>query len=352
MYDFKTHTLDGVSVSYTSLPYHAMATALQDTRLTQAAKNVYITLLMYAAYKKTQTFSFSATWISEKIGATRKTVASALSQLKEIGLVSDNGIVIPKISDADISLKQKPRSNRDFVQTKLESNNEECVLFKQKNNDNDGDQDFVQTKPKNNAGDILFKQNADDVIAQRLAVYEKTFGVGRVPKSIIQATMDSVHLEVDQPQEEKITRHEEKITAAVGKKVTPHITITSNSYKNNTSGNARSVDVCFTSAHEQFVGTKSDTVKRKSSVTKSMGDMITGKFKVAVWVKAYIEKTLISMNVTSAKAREDYLEQIEYAVSPMGAFHSTYTQNPIKALRSIAKLVGQGRWSTPCGMYA
>ena len=64
-------------------------------QLTQTAKNAYIALLSYAAYKNKLTFNITVTWVAEKLAVTRKTAGTALAQLKEFGFANDTGIVIP-----------------------------------------------------------------------------------------------------------------------------------------------------------------------------------------------------------------------------------------------------------------
>ena len=95
MYNFNAHTLNGVAVSYSSLPNFALDIIERDERLTLASKMIYIRLLRYASMIKQTAFRITAVWLSDNIVINRNTISRSIVQLKQYGYMTDKGIVIP-----------------------------------------------------------------------------------------------------------------------------------------------------------------------------------------------------------------------------------------------------------------
>ena len=98
MYNFNAHTLNGVAVSYSSLPNFALDIIERDERLTLASKMIYIRLLRYASMIKQTTFRITAVWLSDNIVINRNTISRSIVQLKQYGYMTDKGIVIPDMT--------------------------------------------------------------------------------------------------------------------------------------------------------------------------------------------------------------------------------------------------------------
>ena len=100
MYNFNAHALNGVAVSYSSLPNFALDIIERDERLTLASKMIYIRLLRYASMVKDTAFKITGSWLVEQLAMNRHTVSRSLAQLKQCGYVTDKGLVIPSTEKA------------------------------------------------------------------------------------------------------------------------------------------------------------------------------------------------------------------------------------------------------------
>jgi hypothetical protein len=98
MYNFNAHTLNGVAVSYSSLPNFALDIIERDERLTLASKLIYMRLLRYASMIKQTAFKITGSWLTENITINRHTVMRSIVQLKQYGYMTDKGIVIPDMT--------------------------------------------------------------------------------------------------------------------------------------------------------------------------------------------------------------------------------------------------------------
>jgi hypothetical protein len=98
MYNFAAHTLNGVAVSYSSLPNFALDIIERDERLTLASKLIYIRLLRYASMIKQTAFKITGSWLVQNVVIDRRTVSRSIVQLKQCGYMTDNGIVIPDMT--------------------------------------------------------------------------------------------------------------------------------------------------------------------------------------------------------------------------------------------------------------
>ena len=98
MYNFNAHTLNGVAVSYSSLPNFALDIIERDERLTLASKLIYMRLLRYASMIKQTAFKITGSWLTENITINRHTVMRSIVQLKQYGYLSNAGIVIPDMT--------------------------------------------------------------------------------------------------------------------------------------------------------------------------------------------------------------------------------------------------------------
>ena len=95
MYNFSAHTLNGVAVSYSSLPNFALDIIERDERLTLASKLIYMRLLRYASMIKQTAFKITGSWLVQNVVIDRRTVSRSIVQLKQYGYMTDKGIVIP-----------------------------------------------------------------------------------------------------------------------------------------------------------------------------------------------------------------------------------------------------------------
>jgi hypothetical protein len=113
MYNFNAHTLNGVAVSYSSLPNFALEFVERDTRLTLASKMIYIRLLRYAAMLKDTAFKITGSWLSDNLAMNRNTVSRSLVQLKQCGYVTDKGIVIPETEKAKTIENEQEKTHEE-----------------------------------------------------------------------------------------------------------------------------------------------------------------------------------------------------------------------------------------------
>ncbi len=394
MYDFNTHSINGINVSYCVLPYHAIDQVAKHETLTSTAKSAYFVLLSYASYKATESFYVTATWISDRLSITRKTASAALSQLKVFGFATDNGIIIPKLDNVS---KRRSDKQTDFAQTKLtikqkrqasaktlsEQNNktnitsvtsnpvdsgkpsnninasvnfvqaqtkekpptqvntntsiehktvnvEQQILSKQNNITND----FVQTKSNDSPVEPNDEQNL--LIKEHIQRLEAVFGVGRVPTPMKKGIFDSVMMAV------KITNPEVKITTKMGKNYPSHITNLETSNKNNNPvQNVQSV-----SAQQVLASQLTDTDKQIITASNVVTRLHSSKLQ---YLNRYIEAALQRMRVGAGQI-EVYIDEITYSLTK-GAFAQTYIESPMKAVRACLNIIEAGNWRPQAGMY-
>jgi hypothetical protein len=404
MYNFETQSIDGINVSYCVLPYHAIDKVARHDKLTPTAKSAFFVLLSYASYKASESFYVTATWISERLSITRKTASTALTQLKEFGFATDNGIIVPALDNLS---KRRNDKQPDFAQTKstIKQNRQKssAILSEQNNDAAKTSENFVRTKKpepevmpqaevttnKQNTShidsDILSEQNTSQLtqsasvqesqepneqqnllIQERIAKLESLFGVGRVPKSTVKGIIDSVMADV------KITQPEVKITHETGKNYPPHITNLETSFKNNIPAHEQAPNLVATKNTGNDVGMFSNHAKRgnvgNGTTEPSPTSPVVGSTKqitvkgtdVVAAAKAlhggklrylnrYMETALQRMRVGAGQI-EVYMDEITYSLTK-GAFAETFAQCPMKAVRACLNIVEAGKWRPNAGMY-
>jgi predicted transcriptional regulator len=151
MYNFNAHTLNGVAVSYSSLPNFALEFVERDTRLTLASKMIYIRLLRYAAMLKDTAFKITGSWLIEQLAMNRSTVTRSLAQLKQCGYVTDKGIVIPETEKAK-TIENEQVQARDEVSNMVNDLLKKVGSSKAKTTENP-----VQNAPQDDAKSTTFE---------------------------------------------------------------------------------------------------------------------------------------------------------------------------------------------------
>lgn len=116
MYNFHEKTFDNRMVSYCSVPNFALEIVEEHPTLTNAAKLVYSRALRWAVKQRNSNYNFSIAWFVEKLKLDRKTVSSAIKQLKELNFFSDDGIVIPTPREQDF-IKTNKTTNHTTINT-------------------------------------------------------------------------------------------------------------------------------------------------------------------------------------------------------------------------------------------
>jgi hypothetical protein len=405
MYNFETQSIDGIDVSYCVLPYHAIDKVARHDKLTPTAKSAFFVLLSYASYKASESFYVTATWISERLSITRKTASTALTQLKEFGFATDNGIIVPAL---DSLSKRRNDKQPDFAQTKLtikqKRQQKNTKILSEQNNGNANaaktSENFVRTKKpepeaipqaevttnkrntSNIDSDILSEQNTSQItqttqapqkpseqqsflIQERIAKLESLFGVGRVPQGTVKGIIDSVMsgVKTDQP--------EVKITHETGKNYPPHITNLKTSFKNNIPEHEQAPNLVTTQNTGNDVGMFSNHAKRgnveieptqqaRALRTRNDSRQTTKNGSVETAAKAlhggklrylnrYMETALQRMRVGAGQI-EVYMDEITFSLTK-GAFAETFAQCPMKAVRACLNIVEAGKWRPNAGMY-
>jgi hypothetical protein len=84
--------------------------------LTNAAKLIYSRALRWAVKQRNSNYNFTIAWFVEKLKLDRKTVSSAIKQLKEHNFFSDEGIVIPTPREKDF-IKTNKANNHTPINT-------------------------------------------------------------------------------------------------------------------------------------------------------------------------------------------------------------------------------------------
>jgi hypothetical protein len=123
MYNFHEKTFDNRMVSYCSVPNFALEIVEEHPTLTNAAKLVYSRALRWAVRQRNSNYNFSIAWFVEKLKLDRKTVSSAIKQLKELNFFSDNGIVIPTPREQDFIKTNKTNNHTPISTQQVSSDN-------------------------------------------------------------------------------------------------------------------------------------------------------------------------------------------------------------------------------------
>lgn len=123
MYNFHEKTFDNRMVSYCSVPNFALEIVEEHPTLTNAAKLVYSRALRWAVKQRNSNYNFSIAWFVEKLKLDRKTVSSAIKQLKELNFFSDDGIVIPSPREQDFIKTNKPTNHTPINTQQVSSDN-------------------------------------------------------------------------------------------------------------------------------------------------------------------------------------------------------------------------------------
>lgn len=330
MLDLRNMTYNGTAVAYATLPMYMLNAALQQDKLTPAAKLVFVRLMAYASAVHTNTFAITVAWVAKNTGLCRKTAARALSLLSDQGYVNDSGIVFTAPPD-----KTKRTTQHHFPDaTKM-------------------------IEPDITPADIEVDLGID---------LEAGLGIDlNVDCDIEQLPNPSLDIDLTLDETTDIggqlndilrslgsTKRVDKMSHAVGKNVPPmgknvplHITIPNKqSETKHSSTPSVTVGVLPVVKASGFV----EPTKPKSLATMLQG-FTTGKTKTALHGKhsAYIETALKRMMVTSLSERARYQSEIAYAAT-QGAFSETYSHTPLKAIRACLNLVEAGRWKANGGM--
>jgi hypothetical protein len=315
MYDFKARTFNGVLVSYSVIPYHAIVAANKHDKLTPASKAVYLLLLAYAAKENTTTFRITPTWVSDNLCITRKTASAALALLSEHGFVDSKGIIIPEPNPDSHRKTATPKKSVEKPETEKE------------------------IQPEKTEDTSIELQIADEIRA-----LEGIFGVGRVPES----QLSRIHAKRGQvkntPAEVKITPDSAKNSTKTGNLYPSHITNPtgpSTEPLENIPPNA-DVGVFYDSASRRIVKSVED---RSCSISKLAANTLH-KTKLRS-VESYIQSAMRRMRVGTKQA-EQYFDEIVYSITK-GAFSTS--ENQMKSVRACLKIIENGQWRAPAGMY-
>lgn len=334
-YDFNTHSLNGEAVPYCALPFHALEAAFKHEQLTQTAKNVYIALLSYAAYKNKLSFGITVTWIADKLAVTRKTAGAALAQLKEFGFANDSGILIPK-TEKKAKIKAEVCSNKvnntegEFCSDKMEA----------ASNPQNTNNDFVQTKPDSQIKDA---ENALETMISTLVAT----GLSRSKaESIAKVRLERSKIEKSS---------EEKITQQMGKNY-PHNNIPKVTTQENLPEQPVKVghnNQFAATNNKASGGLSSSTDKGKLSQTGSTAKSQGFLAKIGTAIKSalgdkdvrnskgYVTAALKRMTVRSQTEIDRYYAEIMYAIQA----------NQMQTIKGCLWLIEQGKWKAPAGMY-
>lgn len=325
MLDLRNMTYNGTAVAYATLPMYMLNAALQQDKLTPAAKLVFVRLMAYASAVHTNTFAITVAWVAKNTGLCRKTAARALALLSDQGYVNSTGIVFTAPPE-----KTKRTTQHHFPDaTKM-------------------------VEPDITPADIEVDLGID---------LEAGLGIDlNVDCDIDQLPNPSLDIDLTLDETTDITgqlndilrslgstKRVDKMSHAVGKNVPLHITIPNKQSEiKHSSTPSVTVGVLPVAKAKGFV----EPTKPQSLATLLQG-FTTGKPKPALHGKhsAYIETALKRMMVTSPSERARYQSEIAYAAT-QGVFSDTYSHTPLKAIRACLNLVEAGRWKPNAGMYA
>jgi hypothetical protein len=303
-YDFNNHSLNGKSVAYCALPFHAIEAAFSHKQLTQTAKNAYIALLSYAAYKNKLTFNITVTWVAEKLAVTRKTAGTALAQLKEFGFANDTGIVIPS---TDKVAKSKAAN--------------------------------TQPKPKPEQDSVNCENPEQPSIEEQVETFIKAgFSRDKAEKMVLRVL-------------EATKNKQENFTQSVSKKYphnnTPKVTTQDNLPKQPSNiqpeshfaaTNYKDKGQLSSSANARCVK-KQDDNSVVAQITKQI-KYLNGEKKIRN-TKSYVFKSLQRMTVKSNSELERYYNEIIYSIE----------RGFIRSIDAALWLIENGRWKHPSGQY-
>lgn len=341
-YDFNAHSLNGETVPFCALPFHALESIFSHKELTHAAKNTYVALLAYAAYVKKLEFNITVGWVADKISVTRKTASAALAQLREFGFAHDNGISIPETTKRAKKTEKLAKTPITLPVTEIENQNAQLI------------DDASSVQPSN----VITEQ-----VEQKAIVNENSIATQEARLSYEEEVDALVKTGFDREKAEKIINNsrknlpinEEKITKSVDTFYSPNNNTENLTDKDNLTTSATSANSKpqFAAANQvscQFSSSvEVGEVKDKPSNSNVLANIISQAIKAMskqkskqekiVHDRAYTMGALIKMNVTSPSEREKYFSELMYALE----------MRYIRSLRAGLWLIAQGRWKTPIG---
>lgn len=101
---------DGQEYKHTRIPCHVFDKVMEDHRLTQTSKLIYLQLLQFASKRSTNEITWSNSWLAKRFGLCKKTIQRSIAELKNAGYIDEHGfLVIPEGEEED--LISKPASN-------------------------------------------------------------------------------------------------------------------------------------------------------------------------------------------------------------------------------------------------
>jgi hypothetical protein len=388
-YNFNTHTLNGQIVPYCALPFHAIDQALKHPNLTQAAKNAYMALMAYAAYKNKLCFNITATWIAEKLACTRKTAASALNQLREFGFANDMGILIPE-HDKFCTSKKVLHKQNNFAQTKPDDDNQkdnqplqtnrstyldECCINKTLSAPQEQDitiQANAQHSFQATSSNTETENNVTEFCTNKKVLHKQNnFAQTKSDSEINNAEQQSAISFENQYQMFKSlgfsdAKAKEKADTAVRVSMEKSTQPVSNFYPHNNTPNQTtpknnipdndtvSQPYCMITTDKHsgklfFSGRVGDVGKEQSSnsftnlINSTISKVVNGiaKTKRIINPKLYCEKALRRMGVSSPIEIERYTNEVIYSVKA----------KQMQSINACLWLIESGKWRTPAGLY-
>lgn len=326
-YDFNSHSLNGEAVPYCALPFHAIEAAFSHKQLTQTAKNAYIALLSYAAYKNKLSFGITVTWIADKLAVTRKTAGAALAQLREFGFANEQGINIPTTEKrAKTSVKKEPAKTQSPSYNKEPSKLVPVVVSTDSGIEN-------KKQPEEPEHTLSFEEQVETFV-------KTGFSREKAEKMALMAI-------------NAVKKQEENFTQPVD---------TFYTYNNTQIGSTQDnlpVEHENLESESQFAGAKNnhgkfysagangscqESKKRKRhtknfnlrlSILEAFGD------KDIRYPEKFIPAALFRMKVRVKSEIERYFAEIMFSIK----------NNQMKSIRGCLWLIEQGKWKAPAGMY-
>lgn len=326
-YDFNSHSLNGEAVPYCALPFHAIEAAFSHKQLTQTAKNAYIALLSYAAYKNKLSFGITVTWIADKLAVTRKTAGAALAQLREFGFANEQGINIPTTEKrAKASVKREPSNTQNHSVNNKPAKSVPAEVSAENGIKN-------KRQPEENEHGLTFEEQVE-------AFIKTGFSREKAEKMALMATNAAKKQEENftQPVDTFYTYNNTQIGSTQDNLPVEHENLESESQF----AGAKNNHGKFYSAGAN--GSCQESKKRKRntkhfnlrlSILEALGD------KDIKYPEKFIPAALFRMKVRVKSEIERYFAEIMFSIK----------NNQMKSIRGCLWLIEQGRWKAPAGMY-
>jgi hypothetical protein len=326
MYDFNSHSLNGREVAYCALPYHAVDLALRHDKLTQAAKNAYIALLSYAAYKNRLTFKITSIWLSEKLSVTRKTAINVLAQLKEFGFATNQGIVIPNTDNFCTSKKEGVDKKTKSADTPKTAAQRESSIKEEpiKEENLNADAPVLNTAPE-----------ATSTICYE-SQYNTFLSVGFSPEKAAVKAQKMVEISLGKNTQSPCKNYTHNNKPSL---TTPKENIPANTDDNRSNPSIRTANKqgrFFNSARRGLVKDAQSVANKVASTVKT----IFGGKRIAT-PKPYITAALKRMGVSSMLELERYYDEITYSIK----------NKQMISIDACLWLIESGKWKAPAGMY-